>query len=145
MRQCLGQLACVAQHITGDFVQLRTHDIGHIRTLSQFEGVEQVRQLRRLIRIAQALRRKRDFFGQQIRRGATVAADRHRQAIRHRVTGDFQRPGDVIRIETPQHDGHDNVILRAFAVREDTSHPRQIGREQLTLFVGLAFGGSDLF
>ena len=143
MRQRLRQLLRITQHIAGDFVQLRTHDIGHIRALGQRDSVEQVRQLDRLFCRQQALRGDRDLFGQQARR--RTATDRHGEAVGHGVTGDFQRPGDIVSIETPEHHRHDDVILRPFAVFEDASHPRQVERQQLALFRGFTLFRADLF
>ncbi|SAI03943.1 Uncharacterised protein [Enterobacter hormaechei] len=143
VRQRLGQLIRITQDIAGDFVQLRAHDIGHVSAFSQRNGVEQVRQFDRLFCSEQALRGQCHLFGQQVRRRTSTG--RHGQAIGHGVTGNFQRPGDIVSIETPQHDRHDDVILRALAVCEDASHPWQIERQQLTLLICLALIGSDLF
>ena len=56
-----------------------------------------------------------------------------------RVWRNFQRASDITGIETPQHDCHQNVILRTTAISQHTGDPRRIERQQLTLFRGFQF------
>ena len=53
------------------------------------------------------------------------------------VTGTIA--SNVTGIESPQHDGHQNVILRATAISQYTGNPRRVERQQFALFCGFQF------
>ena len=117
-------------------MQTGAHHIGNVSAVGQVDSGLQPGKVDRLTGIAQALRSKRHFLNQHVRCCAAVVRG---EAVFQRVRGNFQRASDITGIETPQHDGHDNVILRTTAISQHTGDPRRIERQQLALFLGFTF------
>ena len=84
------------------------------------------------------------LFGKHVLRRAAVFT-RHGQTVLKRVAGNIHRAADIADIKTPQHDGHHDVILRAFALFQHATNPRQIERQQLALFRGFQLFTKDGF
>ena len=61
------------------------------------------------------------------------------EAVFQRVGRNLQRASNVTGIQTPQHDRHQNVILRATTISQHTGNPRRVERQQLALFRGFQF------
>ncbi|MNE88830.1 hypothetical protein D3C80_1861750 [compost metagenome] len=118
-------------------MQFGANLVGHVFGVGELHGLHQVIDIDRLPGLMGAGGRLGDVFCDEVRRGAREVA-RWGQLVAQRIAGNVQRTGDVPGIQSPDHDRHQNRVLRAVTFGQHSGNPWGIVRQQLTLEFGLA-------